>query len=446
MRKFLAIILCRILTTVGKLVGKGTSLPGKYALKLCPDVLRQIKKPKVIVAVTGSNGKTSTVEMLAAVFKAGGKSVAYNAEGSNQIEGVTTMVLNSCTLGGKMKQDVLLIESDERYAKHTFRYFHPTHYVITNLFRDQLTRNGHPEWVFDAISQSVFADSTLILNADDPMISQFGYQREKVIFFGLEHCETDKSVFSGIYHDGAYCPLCGRSMEYDGYHFGHMGFYHCAACGFARQKPDYAVTAADLSKGQITLNGSDTVSLAFKSLYNVYNILAAYATARALGMDGQTICGALNDYILKNGRYVEFTLGAHPGTFLISKHENSVSYDMSIDYILAQKKPCSVVVIVDAVSRKYFTSETSWLWDIQFERLNSKLVQNIYLCGKYCNDLAMRFSFTDIPEDKLHVSADIDALCANLRANGSELLYTVTCFSDKGKFMSNVSIQEGSKQ
>lgn len=443
MRKFLAIILCRILTAVGKLVGKGTSLPGKYALKLCPDVLRRIEKPKVIVAVTGSNGKTSTVEMLAAVFKAGGKSVAYNAEGSNQIEGVTTMILNSCTLGGKMEQDVLLIESDERYAKHTFRYFHPTHYVITNLFRDQLTRNGHPEWVFDAISQSVFEDSTLILNADDPMISQFGYQREKVIFFGLEHCETDKPTFSGIYHDGAYCPLCGKPMEYDGYHFGHMGFYRCSACGFARQKPDYAVTAADLTKGQITLNGGDTVSLAFKSLYNVYNILAAYATARALGIDGRTVCGALNDYILKNGRYVEFTLGAHPGTFLISKHENSVSYDMSIDYILAQKKPCSVVVIVDAVSRKYFTSETSWLWDIQFERLNSELVENIYLCGKYCNDLAMRFSFTDIPAEKLHVSADIDALCADLRANGSELLYTVTCFSDKGKFMSNVSIQEG---
>ena len=152
MRKLLAILVCRLIKFVGGFVGKGTSLPGKYALKICPDILRRIEKPKMIVAVTGSNGKTSTVEMIAAVLKASGKTVAYNVEGSNQIEGVTTMILGACTLGGRVKQDVLLIESDERYTKHTFRWFHPTHYVITNLYRDQLTRNGHPEWVYDAIA------------------------------------------------------------------------------------------------------------------------------------------------------------------------------------------------------------------------------------------------------------------------------------------------------
>lgn len=114
MRKFLAILICRILTVVGKLMGKGTSLPGGFALKVCPDILRRIQKPPVIIAVTGSNGKTSTVEMIASVLKAGGKTIAYNAEGSNQIEGVTTMILNSCTWSGKMKQDILLIESDRK--------------------------------------------------------------------------------------------------------------------------------------------------------------------------------------------------------------------------------------------------------------------------------------------------------------------------------------------
>ena len=126
MKLLLAILVCRALTLIGRLVGKGTSLPGKYALKVCPDILSRIRKPGMIVAVTGSNGKTSTVEMIASVLKASGKTVAYNSEGSNQIEGVTTMILNSCTLGGKMKQDVLLIESDERYTKYTFRWFHPT--------------------------------------------------------------------------------------------------------------------------------------------------------------------------------------------------------------------------------------------------------------------------------------------------------------------------------
>lgn len=436
MRKLLAILVCRAVRLVGKLVGKGSSLPGKFALKVCPDILGRIKLPKMIVAVTGSNGKTSTVEMIASVLKASGKTVACNTEGSNQIEGVTTMILNSCTLSGKMKQDVLLIETDERYARLTFRYFHPTHYVITNLFRDQLTRNGHPEWVFDAIKASISDETTLILNADDPTVSLFGQGRENVLWFGLEKTSIASEAFSGAYNDGRYCPVCGKPMSYDFYHFNHIGHYHCTACDFARHAADFAVTEVDLENGSITVCG-EHVDLAFRSIYNVYNILATFAVCSLLGIAGSDIARRMSFYILKNGRYTEFTLGKHEGTFLISKHENSVSYDMSLRYAVSQGAPCSVVVIVDAVSRKYFTSETSWLWDIDFGLLNAPCVKNIYLCGKYCADLATRFSFTDISPEKLKIFADIDEACAAIKADGDEPLYAVTCFSDKDKFLSN---------
>lgn len=441
MRKFLAILVCRLIRVVGGLFGKGTSLPGKYALKICPDILARIQKPKMIVAVTGSNGKTSTVEMIASVLKASGKTVAYNAEGSNQIEGVTTMILNSCTLGGRMKQDVLLIESDERYTKYTFRWFHPTHYVITNLYRDQLTRNGHPQWVYDAIKESVFDDTTLILNADDPTVSLFGQGRENVLWFGLDRSSVDREEFSGAYNDGLYCPVCGKPMQYDYYHFNHVGKYHCAACGFQRHDTDYTVTDVDLEHSKITVNGKDEIKLAFRSIYNIYNILAAYAVCTLLGIPGEKIASLVSNYILKNGRYIEFTLGAHPGIFLISKHENSISYDLSFRFAMSQKTPCSIVIIVDAVSRKYFTSETSWLWDINFEQLDQPQVESIYLCGKYCNDLATRFSFTSIPQEKLRVFEDINAACADLRENGSQQIYAVTCFSDKAKFTENITVK-----
>ena len=151
MKKLFTIIVCKVLKFVGGLLGKGSSLPGQIALKLCPDILGRIELPKYIVAVTGSNGKTSTVEMIAHILCESGKKVAWNKEGSNQIEGVTTLILGSCTLSGKVKSDILLIESDERFAKYTFKYITPTHYVITNLYRDQLTRNGHPEWVYNAV-------------------------------------------------------------------------------------------------------------------------------------------------------------------------------------------------------------------------------------------------------------------------------------------------------
>lgn len=437
MRAFFAILICKLGRFAGKLVGKGSSLPGKFALKICPDILSRVQLPAHIIAVTGSNGKTSTVEMIAAILRADGKNVVYNEEGSNQIEGVTTAVLTHATLGGKVRSDVLLIESDERYAARSFRYFHPTYFVITNLYRDQLTRNGHPEWVYDALLPAMHPDTELVLNADDPLSSCFARGHEKVRWFGLDRCPTDQEAPGGVYHDGACCPVCGGPMTYDFVHYNHIGSYHCAACGHRRpEKTDFTATALDLAGGTLTLDGQYTVSLAFRSIYNVYNILAAYAACRLAGVDGETIVNTVSNYILKNGRMQTFTLGGHHGTLLTSKHENSIAYDTNLRYIRQEAKaPCAVLVIVDAVSRKYFTSETSWLWDIDFDLLNCPQVEKVILSGRYCNDLAERFSFTGLSPETWQVCPGIPEAASLLEGRGDEDLYVVTCFSDRDKLL-----------
>ena len=442
MKKLLAIIVCKLLRIVGKLVGKGSSLPGKYALKLCPDILSRVELPPYIIAVTGSNGKTSTVEMIAAILRRSGKAVVYNEEGSNQIEGVTTLILSHATLNGKVNADVLLLESDERYARHSFRFFHPTHFVITNLYRDQLTRNAHPEWVYDAILPAIHKDTTLVLNADDPLVSAFGKDRENVKWFGLERCSVSRDEHMGIYHDGARCPVCKGKMTYSCHHYEHIGHYHCADCGHHRHAADFSVTELDLDAGKLVLDGSAEISLAFRSIYNVYNILAAWSVCSLIGVEQKTTAEVINNYILKNGRMVRFTLGDHKGTLLTSKHENSVAYDTNLGYIAAQKENCSVLVIVDAISRKYFTGETSWLWDINFDLLNGANVEKIVLCGKYVNDLALRFDFTAIAPEKMVCRETVSEAAEYLKANGTEDLFVVTCFSDRDKLL-NLVEREG---
>ena len=176
-RAFTAILVCKVVRGLAKLFGRGSSLPGKYALKICPDILSNLKLPELSIAVTGSNGKTSTVEMIAHVLKSNGLKVAYNKEGSNQIEGVVTFLVGDSTMGGKVKSDVVLLEADERYSRHIFKFFHPKYYVINNLYRDQMTRNGHPEFIKSIIGQAVYDDMTLILNADDPLVASFGKDR-----------------------------------------------------------------------------------------------------------------------------------------------------------------------------------------------------------------------------------------------------------------------------
>lgn len=438
MKKLITILVCKLLRFVGKLIGKGSSMPGQIALKICPDILKRVSLPKYIIAITGSNGKTSTVEMIAHILTKNGKTVAWNREGSNQIEGVTTMVLSNATLTGKVKADILLIESDERYAKKTFSYIEATHYVITNLYRDQLTRNGHPEFVFDAIAESIHDGTQLILNADDPLVSLFGKDREDVIWFGADELSSDEKELKSVYNDGAYCPVCKSPMSYTTHHYNHIGIYQCDSCGYHRHDTDYTITAVDLKEGWLELDGMYRISLALKSLYNIYNILAAYTVARLVGVDGKAIADDMNDYVLKNGRVINFKLGSRKGTLLTSKHENSISYDHSLRVACACDEGTDVLIIVDAVSRKYFTSDVSWLWDIDFEMLNNENIHEIVLAGAYVNDLAARFSYTEIPQEKIKLFEDIPEAADYLNSARSEYIYTITCFSDKEKFLSKV--------
>ncbi len=442
MRMFLAILACKVSKCLLKLIGRGSSLPGDIALKICPDVLSRVKLPQQVIAVTGSNGKTSTVEMIAQVMRKSGKRVIWNKEGSNQIAGVTAIILSNCTFGGKVKGDVLLLESDERYAKYSFKFFAPTHYIITNLYRDQLTRNGHPEWVYESVKESIRPESQLILNADDPLVSRYGKDRDNVIWFGMDKQDFSTDHATGVYNDGAFCPECKHRMSYDYYHYAHIGSYHCDNCGHKKHDTQYTVTNVDYNSGIVTINGKYKIKLLFKSVYNVYNILACFAACSIVGIDGDVIADELSHYFLKSGRILQFKLGVNKGTFLIAKHENSVASDRVYDYIIRKNQPCSVIIIIDSVSRRYSTGETSWLWDIDYGVLKADCIQHLYLLGRHAKDLETRLSYTDIDIAKVTVNEDIPAALDEIAAKPLGKLYTVTCFSDKEKFLSKVELTQ----
>ncbi len=437
MRKVLAIIVCKLVRIVGKLFGKGSSMPGQIALKIDPNILSKVKLPKYVIAVTGSNGKTSTVEMIKEVLENSGLSVAYNSEGSNQIEGVATFILSNSSLSGKVKSDVVLLESDERYARHTFKHFVPTHYVITNLYRDQMTRNGHPEWMFDIIKDSIHEGSKLILNSDDPLVNAFG--SDKDVYFGIDRYNDSTDRNTSVYDDGVYCPKCKSKMIYNYRHFNHVGDYYCVSCGYKRHDPKYHISDVNLKDGYLVLDNEYKINLALKSIYNAYNILATYALCKELNVDGKIVCDTLNNYILKNGRVVNFVVGDKKGTLLTSKHENSISYNQSLR-VATNGEDVTAFVMVDAISRKYFTSETSWLWDIDFELLNAPSIKKIVITGQYASDIAERFIYANIDFDKVYIQKDIESAINYLKDNAIGHIYAITCFSDQHKLLNRVEV------
>ena len=439
--KVLTILVCKILVFVGKLLGKGSSLPGKVALKLCPNILSRLTLPENIIAVTGSNGKTSTVEMLAKVLMEGGKTVVYNKEGSNQIEGVTTLLLNSADLSGKVRGDIVLLESDERFARLTFRYIKPTVFVITNIIRDQLTRNAHPYRIYDAVKAAVdlVPEAKLVLNADDPIVCNLGQGREDVVYFGMADNAYTTENTDAVFNDCCYCPRCKAPMAYDFFHYTHLGSYRCTGCDFSRPATEYTVDGMDFEKNIITING-DPISLEFSSKYNVYNLCAAYTAACLMGLAGAEAARMLSAFVMKNGRVVRFAVGENTGVLITSKHENSTSYNQSLSYVASQKGPTTLVILVDAISRKYYTAETSWLWDISFEMLKDAGVKKILLTGKYAYDLGVRFGIADIQSAQVVVEPDLDKMAALIGQKDENALYAVTCFSDKGKLFDRVKV------
>lgn len=439
MRKLFAILVCKIIRKIGNYVGRGSSLPGKIALKICPDILSRLQLPELTIAVTGSNGKTSTVEMIQQILNSNDKTVAYNYEGSNQIEGITTLIIDNSDYNGKFLKDVLLMEVDERYAKHIFKYFAPKYYVINNLYRDQLTRNGNPEYVMNDIKKSIRNESILILNADDPLIASLAEEFEnEVVFFGMGENEYVKEESNSIYDDGYYCPVCKSKMIYDYRQYGHVGKYHCSKCGFERPDVAYEISDIDLHEGKMLINNKYEIKLALNALYNAYNVLSAFTVGSLLDLNDKKMIKSLNSYLIKNGRFKQFRLNNRIGTLLISKHENSLSYNSNIEYVLNHDNDISIMFIIDDISRKYFTSDTSWIWDINFELLKADNIKEIIIAGKYINDLAVRFKYAGFDMEKIMLYETVDEALKYLDNDSKNELFVLTCFSDEAKLLKEV--------
>ena len=433
------ILLCKLLCFIGAKLGRGSSLPGAIALRLDKNILGKIKMPPLVIAVTGSNGKTSLTELIRVCAEAAGLRVVCNSEGSNQTEGVTTALLRSCNMKKEVVADVAILESDERFCQHTFRLFAPDYIVVTNLFRDQLTRNGNSEFVLGEMKKGLPASSTLVLNADEPLCASLAKGRERVLWYGVgPGAFSEKEGRRHAYNDGAYCPLCRGKMKYDWHIFNHLGSFVCSKCGYRHPTPDHAVTGE--KDGAFVLDKQYTVRPQLLNSAFAYNIAAAFTTAvEVLAMDPARAADTLTDYRLSNGRVQEFSIDGHKGLFLLSKHENSIAYDNSLTTIMnSDSTEMTVVLIVDLLSRKYIANDMSWLWDIDFNLLSDPRVKRILVGGAFANDVACRLTLAGIDPAVMTVKPDLDAMMASLYENPVGDIYVMTCFTDVGKFTSRL--------
>ena len=402
MRKFLAILAAKLVIFVGKLVNKGSSLPGDIALRVDPNVLKKIEIPELSIAVTGTTGKTSTTQTIAKVFEDCGYKVAHNLSGANLIGGVATLLLDSVTLSGKCTKNVLVLEVDERYAKIVFQYFKPTYFVVTNLSRDQLARHGHYDVVYDDIARVISDDMHLILNADDPFVCKLAQNHKgKVTYFGIgEHEHVEKEVLMDTL-DMAYCPICHSKLQFEYYHYGNLGKYSCVNHDYDRPNCDYEVTAIDMEHQRFVINENVSVALQHDIIYNIYNNLVVYAVSDLCGLHRDTVLKALEQFNFTVKRFDEFVVDDRKGYILTSKNETPISYNQSLAYVHKDPTLKTVVVGFKRVSGRYELKDLSWLWDVNFELLDNESIDKVVCVGPYADELAARIYHAGISEDKI---------------------------------------------
>ena len=193
----------------------GTDFPGTLALKLCPDFLKYVGRPKTIIAVTGTNGKTTVSNLLADTLEKAGPRVLINRAGSNVASGIATALLKGCDLAGRVKDyDMAVLEVDERSSVRVYPYITPDYIAVTNLFRDSIMRNAHADFIADIISRSVPAASKLVLNADDLISCGLAPENPRV-YFGIDRLPSDTVECVNHINDVRICPKCAGKLRYE---------------------------------------------------------------------------------------------------------------------------------------------------------------------------------------------------------------------------------------
>ncbi len=425
LRFFLALWLGRLAMWLQRLLGMNASyFPGKLAIKLCPDFLGRIDKPRTVISVTGTNGKTTCCNMILDVLADAGFKVLDNRAGSNTDAGIATALISGSSLGGKTKFEYAVFEVDERSSLRIYKYVHPDYAVCTNLFRDSIQRNAHPEFIFSFIDSALPDDTHMILNADDPISSRLKPDNRRS-YFSISRLPGDRDDCVNIINDMRACPCCGGKLEYEFVRYHHVGKMRCPSCGLASPEPDY-LASPDYERRCFTVRsakGEEEYPLINDSVFNTYNQVTVVALLRELGLSAEEIASSFSHMSIVKTRYTRVEKGGVEVITNMTKGQNPVACSIVFGYIKAEPGVKEVIVMLDDMGFSKTTEIVTWIYDADFEFLNDPSIKRIVVGGVRTHDYHLRLLLAGVPEEKIRcVRSELDAP-AELELEGTDKVF-----------------------
>ena len=380
------------------------NLPGKIALAIDPDLLDELrgKCTQGSVITVGTNGKTSTNNLLADAFEAAGRTIICNRTGANLAAGISSALLQQPAAQWGV------FECDELWLAHVLPHLRSNYVLLLNLFRDQLDRCGEIDRIQTSIAGALTAspDTVLVYNADDPLCARIADEvPNRTVAFGLSE---SMGLAQNTVTDAQMCQKCDGMVRYHYRQYGQLGDYFCDQCDFARPTLDFAGRDIAIGPSGVTMEvcgpaGCESVHTPQPTPYAVYNLVASYALCREVGIPTADFQRAQDAFNPRNGRLQRYRLGGRD--VLLNLAKNPTGFNQNLKIVEADRGPKMVAFFIN--DKEADGRDVSWLWDIDFEELAQAGPLTAYAGGIRGRDMAVRLKYAGIDAQTVDNADDL---------------------------------------
>lgn len=374
-----------------KIFNKGSSFPGKIALKLDKDILKKISFDYNIIVVTGTNGKTTTTNMIYKTLINANINAITNSSGANMTFGIITCFIKNFKLSSKNKKNIYaVLEVDESYIPIIKNHLNINYLVVTNLFRDQTDRHVDYHIIFDKIMSATIENKNikLILNADCSIFCGLNIENE-ISYYGFS---KELSFLDNVNdnEDFKFCKFCNTKYKYKSVTYAYLGHFYCENCNFERNELKYSCENIEEKDSFLRLKfNDDDVVLNAKGIHNIYNALCCYSLCKEINIDTKTINKTLSfDNTIPFGRYQ--TINIYEKNLIMSLVKNPSGFNLLINNITNNTEEFNCFLFLN--DNEPDGIDISWIYDVNFENLQNSKIQNIYVLGKRKYDLMIRLN------------------------------------------------------
>ena len=448
MKFYLALWLGKIINLLIRMIDKsrGSNLSGEKAIVVDPQMIKKFKGVDCsrMLFITGTNGKSTTNNLVYHIFRENGYDVVSNLEGANLMAGIATALIKRSSIFGRIKGDFFIFEVDERYLASVYALLPAENILVTNLQKDQVHRNGDPDFIYRKISPVVEKAARVFLNGDEPRSFALSSLNPSYVTYGVEK-HSEAFMKDGTFPTMA-CPVCHGRIEFEYYNNDGMGGFRCLSCGLRQGEARYR--AEDISFADKTFTVDDTeFNMPYDIPYMLYNYAAAIAVAREMGgIPMDSVAGAFKNFKNVGGRYEVLEFEGKTIKYMRIKQENPETLQTSLNIIAQDKTPKTVCLgmghIPDVIPSY---TNTFYTFDCDFSGVTESNVEDYMSFTEYvCYDVAERLIYAGVPREKIKImnTEDGDVIFDAVRNAKTDNIYLITWIHTFHDLQKKVNLKE----